>query len=70
MGGSLQSRASGILFALSAGIFWGFMPVYIHYLGDVEALEIVAHRSLWSLVLLSFGCMAAADQSRIEGFCE
>ena len=54
MGGSLQSRASGILFALSAGIFWGFMPVYIHYLGDVEALEIVAHRSLWSLVLLSF----------------
>ena len=54
MGESLQSRANGVLFALSAGILWGFMPVYIHYLGDVEALEIVAHRSLWSLVLLFF----------------
>ena len=54
MGGSLQSRASGVLFALSAGILWGFMPVYIHYLGDVETVEIVANRSLWSLVLLFF----------------
>lgn len=51
---SLQSRASGVLFALSAGILWGFMPIYIHYLGDVETLEIVAHRSLWSLILLFF----------------
>ena len=51
---SLQSRASGVLFALSAGILWGFMPIYIHYLGDVETLEIVAHRSLWSLVLIFF----------------
>ena len=54
MGDSLQNRASGVLFAISAGILWGFMPVYIHYLGDVETLAIVAHRSLWSLVLLFF----------------
>ena len=52
MGGSVQNRASGVLFALSAGILWGFVPVYIHFLGDVDPLEIVAHRSLWSLVLL------------------
>ena len=51
---SLKGPTSGVLFALSAGILWGFMPVYIHYLGDVETLEIVAHRSLWSLVLLFF----------------
>ena len=52
MGGSMQNRASGVLFALSAGILWGFVPVYIHFLGDVDPLEIVAHRSLWSLVML------------------
>ncbi len=52
MGGCVQNRASGVLFALSAGILWGFVPVYIHFLGDVDSLEIVAHRSLWSLVLL------------------
>ena len=53
MGGSVKSRASGVFFALSAGILWGFVPLYIHFLGDVNPLEIVAHRSLWSLVLLS-----------------
>ena len=53
MGGSVKGRASGVFFALSAGILWGFVPLYIHFLGDVNPLEIVAHRSLWSLVLLS-----------------
>ena len=52
MGGSVKNRASGVFFALSAGILWGFVPLYIHFLGDVNPLEIVAHRSLWSLVLL------------------
>ena len=52
MCGSVQNSASGVLLALSAGILWGFMPVYIHFLGDVDPLEIVAHRSLWSFVLL------------------
>ena len=52
MGGSVKNRARGVFFALSAGILWGFVPLYIHFLGDVNPLEIVAHRSLWSLVLL------------------
>jgi hypothetical protein len=52
MSGMAQTRASGILFALSAGILWGFVPVYINFFGNVDPLEIVAHRSLWSLVML------------------
>ena len=52
MGGMAQTRGSGILFALSAGIIWGFLPVYIHFLGNVDPLKIVAHRSLWSFVML------------------
>ena len=52
MNGSVQNRISGIIFAVSAGILWGFVPVYIHFLGDVDPFEVVAHRSLWSLVLL------------------
>ena len=52
MSGMAQTPASGILFALSAGILWRFVPLYIHLLGDVDPLEIVAYRSLWSLVLL------------------
>ena len=53
MNGSVQNRMSGIIFAISAGILWGFVPVYIHFLGDVDPFEVVAHRSLWSLVLLA-----------------
>ena len=41
-----QTRASGILFALSAGILWGFVPVYINFLGNIYPLEIVAHRAM------------------------
>jgi EamA domain-containing membrane protein RarD len=32
MSTTAQTRASGVLFALSAGILWGFVPVYIHFL--------------------------------------
>ena len=48
----VQTRASGILFALSAGILWGFVPAYIHFLGNIDPLEIVAHRAFWSLLML------------------
>ena len=52
MSGSEQNRMRGIIFAVSAGILWGFVPVYIYFPGDVGPFEVVAHRSLWSLVLL------------------
>ena len=33
-------------------VFYGDLCCSIHFLGDVNPLEIVAHRSLWSFVLL------------------
>ena len=36
MSGMAQTPASGILFALSAGILWGFVPVYINFFGNVD----------------------------------
>ena len=33
MGKTARTRASGVLFELSAGILRGFVPVYIHFLG-------------------------------------
>ena len=47
-----QTRASSILFALSDSMLWGFVPVYIHLLANGDPLEIVARRSLWSLLML------------------
>lgn len=41
--------ASGYLFALSAYAIWGLLPIFIKATGHIPALEIVAHRILWSV---------------------
>lgn len=38
--------------ALGAYAFWGLIPIYFKLIGALGPLEIVAHRVLWSLVLL------------------
>lgn len=38
--------------ALSGYMLWGVFPVYFFWLRDVSAPEILAHRILWSVVLL------------------
>ena len=42
----------GAAFAALAALLWGFVPVYIGLIGDVDATEIVVHRALWSGVIL------------------
>ncbi|MCV0397692.1 MAG: EamA family transporter RarD [Rhizobiaceae bacterium] len=41
----------GFLFALSAYLFWGFLPFYMKAVGHVPAVEVVAHRIVWSVPL-------------------
>lgn len=42
----------GILYAAFAFFCWGLFPLYFHALGEVPAMEILAHRMLWSLLFL------------------
>lgn len=42
----------GLLYAASAYIAWGLFPLYFHQLQAVGALEVVMHRTLWSVVFL------------------
>ncbi|MCK6420426.1 MAG: EamA family transporter RarD [Aquabacterium sp.] len=42
----------GIPAAALAYILWGLFPLYIKQVAHVPALEVVAHRSLWSLVFM------------------
>ncbi|MEJ5357260.1 MAG: EamA family transporter RarD [Desulfobacterales bacterium] len=44
--------AAGVLAAGGAFALWGASPLYWKALGEVPALEIVAHRVLWSALLL------------------
>jgi chloramphenicol-sensitive protein RarD len=54
-----QARAShdhsrgGFLLGLGAYGLWGFLPIYFKALAGVSAIDIVAHRVLWSLPFLA-----------------
>lgn len=53
MSGVSSSRAStGLLLAFGAYGLWGILPLYFHQLKGVPAGQILAHRVLWSLILL------------------
>lgn len=41
----------GLAFALSAYLMWGFLPLYLKALSHIPALEVVAHRVIWSVPL-------------------
>lgn len=48
---STDSAATGLLAGLGAYLIWGIAPLYFKLLGDLSAPEILAHRSIWSLLL-------------------
>lgn len=43
----------GLLYAAGAFLLWGAVPMYWKMLGGVPALEILAHRVVWGLVLVA-----------------
>ncbi len=43
----------GRLAATTAFVIWGLMPLYWHLLKSVPSLQIIAHRILWSAVLVA-----------------
>lgn len=42
----------GAYFALSAYLFWGFIPIYFKFVDHVSPWEILCHRVVWSVILL------------------
>ena len=58
--GAAQSRArAGLLYGLAAYGLWGVLPIYFKLLKDVPSVDIVAHRILWSLVVLALFVVVA-----------
>lgn len=43
----------GIVYAVTAYLIYGGMPIYMRLLGDVPPTQIMAHRALWSFVFLA-----------------
>ena len=48
-GKPLSGGAQGFLMAFGAYILWGALPFYLKMLSHVPALEVVAHRIVWSV---------------------
>lgn len=43
----------GIAYAALAYLCWGLFPLYFKQLAEVPALEVIAHRTLWSLCFMA-----------------
>ena len=48
-----KSVKAGVIFAVAAYSMWGIAPLYFKLLSQVPALEIVMHRIVWSVLVLS-----------------
>jgi len=44
---------SGFFYGLGAYALWGVLPIYFHAIAHIRALDIVAHRVLWSIPFLA-----------------
>lgn len=49
----MKKLTAGALYAAGAFLLWGFVPPYWKLIGHVPALQIPAHRILWTCVLLA-----------------
>lgn len=49
----MESPARGLTFALGAYLMWGFFPIYFKAIRAVPPVEILAHRVVWSVVLVA-----------------
>jgi len=66
-----EDSLSGFLFALTAYVLWGFLPLYMKALAHIPTVEVIAHRVVWSvpvallvlLVLRRTGDLRAALRS-------
>lgn len=44
-----EDSLRGFLFALTAYLLWGFLPLYMKALGHIPPAEVIAHRIIWSI---------------------
>ncbi|ASM37656.1 MAG: EamA family transporter RarD [Campylobacter sputorum] len=47
-----KETTKGLIYGLSTFIMWGVFPIYFKLLENVGAIEILAHRIIWSFVIL------------------
>lgn len=60
------STTAAFVAALASYLIWGLVnPVFFKSLGDVGAVEIVAHRVVWTVVLVGIGVLATRGPAAV-----
>ncbi|QBY00255.1 EamA family transporter RarD [Rhodophyticola sp. CCM32] len=59
----MTEPVKGVLAMIGACTIWGLSPIFYKLLSDVPPLEVLAHRTLWSVIV--FG-LALAGQGRLR----
>jgi len=54
----------GLVYAMSAYLWWGIIPIFWKQLDHVPSIEIVAHRVIWGFILV-LGFIIVAGQLRV-----
>src|SRR6516165_8753643 len=49
---SASAARAGLLYGLAAHGIWGVLPLYFAALGEMDPLELLAHRIVWCFVVL------------------
>ena len=47
-----NSQTTALILGISTFVMWGFFPIYFKMLEHASALEVLAHRIIWSVVFL------------------
>lgn len=62
----MRRTRTGLFYGLAAYGLWGVMPVYFKWLKAVPSIDIVAHRIVWSLLVLVLLVTAARAWDQIR----
>lgn len=55
----ITTSVQGVITALSAFLLWGSFPLYFKQLSHYNAIEVIVHRVVWTLVVLSMVLLIA-----------
>ncbi|QEG42553.1 EamA family transporter RarD [Roseimaritima ulvae] len=65
---SLSRLRIGFVCAVAAHTLWGLFPLYWRYLRQVDALQLVGHRVLWSFLMLAVLIPALLSMGQMGGW--
>lgn len=56
----------GFLYALTAYVFWGFLPLYMKAVAHISPFEVIAHRVVWSVPIAATVLIALGRTAEIK----